>query len=74
MNTQYTFILKKIGKLSLFCLLTWSYDKHLLAQTIPVSDIFHGPKGVRAIEVLMYFVAYMVTATPLLFHSSEYLK
>ena len=74
MKTQYTFMLKKIGKISLFCLLTWSYDKHSLAQTSPVSNIFHGPKSVRAIEVLLYFVAYVVTVTHLLFHSSEYLK
>ena len=48
-NTQYTFMLK-IEKTSIFCLLTWRYDKHSLARTTPVSNIFYGSKGVRAID------------------------
>ena len=39
-NTQYTFMLKKIEKISLLCLLTWRYDLHSLARTTPVSNIF----------------------------------
>ena len=39
-NTQHTFVLKKIEKISLLCLLTWRYDQHSLARTTPVSNIF----------------------------------
>ena len=39
-NTQNTFMLKKIEKISLLHPLTWRYDLHPLAQTIPVSKIF----------------------------------
>ena len=27
-NTQFTFMLKKIVQISIFCLLTWRYDEH----------------------------------------------
>ena len=37
-NTQYTFILKKVGKISLFCLLIWRYYQPSLARTTPVSN------------------------------------
>ena len=39
-NTQHTFILKKIEKISLLRLLTWCYKYHSLARTTPVSNIF----------------------------------
>ena len=39
-NTQYNFMLKKIEKISLLCLLTWRYDWHTLGRTTPVSNIF----------------------------------
>ena len=39
-NTQHTFMLKKIEKMSLLCLLTWRYYKDSLARTAPVSNIF----------------------------------
>ena len=58
-NTQHTFMLKKIGKISLFCLLIWRYDLHSLAQTPLSRTYFHGPKGVRAIEVFLYIETYL---------------
>ena len=53
-NTQYTFMLKKIEKISLLCLLLWRYDKHSFVRAIPVWNIFQGFKGVRATKVLLY--------------------
>ena len=57
-NTQYTFMSKKIDKLSLLCLMTWLYIKPTMARTTPVSNTFHDPKGVRAIEVRLYFASF----------------
>ena len=45
----------KIENISQLCLLTWCYEKHSLARTTPVSNIFHDSKCVRVIEVLLYF-------------------
>ena len=39
-NTQHTFILEKIEKISILSLLTWRCKKPSLAQTTPVSNIF----------------------------------
>ena len=39
-NTQHTFILKKIEKISILSLLTWRYDQPSLARTTPVSNWF----------------------------------
>ena len=51
-NTQHTFMFKKIEKLSLLGRLTWRYNQPSFA---PLSRTnFHGPKGVRAIEVRLY--------------------
>ena len=36
----HVIVSKKMEKLSLFCLLTWRYDKHSLAQISPVSNMF----------------------------------
>ena len=47
-------MLKKIENMSLLCLLTWRYDKHSLAGTTLSQTYFHGSKGVRAIEVLLF--------------------
>ena len=53
-NTQHTFF--KIEKLFLLCHLTWRYNQPSLAR-IPLSRTnFQNPKGVRAIEVLLYIV------------------
>ena len=44
-NTQYTFILKKIEKISLLCLLTWLYNKTLNGSNYPcLEHIFIVPK------------------------------
>ena len=40
MNTQHTFMLKRLDKIFLLCLLTWRFDYPLLARTTPVSNIF----------------------------------
>ena len=53
-NTQYTFMLMKIKKISILSLLTRRYNQPSLARTTPVRTNFHGPKGVRAIEVRLY--------------------
>ena len=54
--TQHIFMLKKIEKISLLCRLTWlHYQHHWLKLTLSRIN-FHGPKGVRAIEVLLYSV------------------
>ena len=37
MNTQHTFMLKKLEKISLLSLLTWRYNQPSLARTTPVS-------------------------------------
>ena len=37
-NTQHTFILKKIKKIYLLSLLTWRYNQPSLARTTPVSN------------------------------------
>ena len=51
------------SKRSLLCLLTWRYNQPLLARTTPVRTNFHGPNGVRAIEVRLYYVKmYLFTA------------
>ena len=42
------------SKRSLLFLLTWHCYQPSLARTTPVSTNFHGPKGVRAIEVRLY--------------------
>ena len=47
---------KKIQTISLFCLLIWRCDLQSLAGTTPVLTNFHGSKGVRAIEVLLYIL------------------
>ena len=47
-------MLKKKEKISIICPLTLRYDKLSLARTTPVWNIFHGSKGVRAIEGLLY--------------------
>ena len=39
-NTQYTFMLKKIEKIPLLCLLPWLYNKFLMAETAPISNNF----------------------------------
>ena len=39
-NTQCTFMLKKIEKMSLLCLLTLLYNKPSMPRTTPVSNIF----------------------------------
>ena len=45
---------RKSKRSSLF-LLTWCFYQPSLARTTPVSNSnFHGPKGVRAIEGLLY--------------------
>ena len=50
------YMLKKIEKLFLLCHLTWRYNQPSLAR-IPLSRTnFYGPKGIRAIEVLLYFL------------------
>ena len=50
-NTQYTFILKKVEKISLLCLLTWRYDLHSLARNTPVSNmIFIVPKVLEPVK------------------------
>ena len=55
MTAQHAFILMKIETLSLLCLLTWRYDNvHYLKLSLS-RTYFHGSKGVRAIEVLLYF-------------------
>ena len=54
MKIEYTFMLKKIEKIFLLCVQLWRYDKHSLARTTPVSNIFLSSKGVRAIEVRLY--------------------
>ena len=48
-------MLKNIEKIPLLCLLTRRYDYHSLARTTLSRTNFHGPEGVRAIEVLLYF-------------------
>ena len=48
-NTQYTFMLKKIETIFLFCLLLTLTSSIYLSRTH-----FHSPKGVRAIEVRLY--------------------
>ena len=55
--TQYTFILKKIEKTSLLYHLTWRIiNPQSQWLELPLSrTIFHSPKGVRAIEVRLYF-------------------
>ena len=59
-NTQHTFRLKKIEKISLLYLLTWRYDLHSLPRTTPVSNIFPCSRGIRAIEVPLYFERHTV--------------
>ena len=55
-NTQHTFMLEIIEKISIICRLTRRSDKHSVARTTPVSNIFHGSEGVRgAIDVPLYF-------------------
>ena len=54
-NTQYTFMLKKIEKISLLCLLTWLYNNPQWLEPPLSRTNFHSPKGVRAIEVRLYF-------------------
>ena len=49
MNTQPTFMLKKIEKISIINLQTWRCNQPLLSRTN-----FDGPIGVRAIEVRLY--------------------
>ena len=44
MRTQYTFMLKKIKKVSLSCLLTWLHSKPSMARTTPVSKFLVAPK------------------------------
>ena len=39
-NTQYTFMLKKIEKISLLCNLTWLCNKPSMARTTPVLNKF----------------------------------
>ena len=39
-NTQHALMLEKLEKISLLCLLSWRYDKHSLARSTPVSNIF----------------------------------
>ena len=53
-NTQHTFMLKKIKKIYLLCLLTSAMiNPHWLE--LPLSQThFHGSQGVRAIEVRLY--------------------
>ena len=53
---EYTFMLKKIEKISLICLLTWLYNKPSVARTTPVLNKSSSPKGVQAIEVRLYLV------------------
>ena len=63
-NTQHTFMLKKIEKISL---LAWRYRISIQKFELPLSrTCFHGSKGVRAIEVLLY-----VIIVDLLFFSLE---
>ena len=51
MNTKYTFMLKKIEKISLLCLLTWFYNNPSMARTTPVSNkIFIIPKVFEPLE------------------------
>ena len=54
MRTHYNFMLKKIENTSLLCLLKWRCNTHSFARTTLSQSIFHGPKDVRAIEVLLY--------------------
>ena len=49
------FILYENEKISLLCLLTCRYDRHLVVPINPVSNTFLWPLSVRAIEVRMYF-------------------
>ena len=49
-------MLKKIEKVFLLCHLTWRYNQSSLARTTLPRTNFHGPKGVRAIEVRPYIV------------------
>ena len=42
------------SKRFLLSLLTWRYYQPSLARTTPSQTNFHGPEGVRAIEVLLY--------------------
>ena len=47
--------LKKIDMISLLCLLIWLYNNPQLLE-LPLSRThFHSPKGVRAIEVRLYY-------------------
>ena len=39
-NTQHTSMVKKIEKISIFCIMTLPYDEHSLARTTPISKIF----------------------------------
>ena len=52
-NIHCTFILKKIEKIPLLCLLTWSYDYHSFAQTI---------QSGQAIEVRPYLLLEYTTS------------
>ena len=55
-STQYTFILKKIEKISLLYHLTWRIINPKWLE-LPLSRTnFHSPKGVRANEVRLYMV------------------
>ena len=62
MRTQHTFMLKKIGKISLVCHLTRTMiNTHYLE--LPQSRTY-GSKGVRDIEVLLYVFTLMVGQGP----------
>ena len=73
MNTQHTFMLKKIKKIPLLSLLTWRYSQLSLAGTTPSLSRtnFHGPKGVRATEVRLYSIEKKTKKKNRKFHSCQ---
>ena len=60
-NTQHTFILKKIKKIFLLCLLTWHNEKHSLARTTPVSNIFSWFQRCLSNSFLKFYCKYNIS-------------
>ena len=55
MRRQHIFILEKIKKIFLLCLLTCSKSNTHLLKLPPSRTYFHGPKGVQAIDLVGCF-------------------
>ena len=70
-NIQHTFMLELIEKITLFCLLTWRYDKQPLAGTSPLWNVFSWFQMCSSLKFRCRMVLYVLFVTDiktLVFH------